>query len=395
MHTKSSVASATYYSDEISLREAVLKMLAFYRGFARALFPAAFFSALAAAAWVSFRPVYAVTAILDTPQLSLNEWRTFSPLLTDKALVQASLSAVAGLKDRERQTLEKSFLTPAFWESRIQYKTALRRDDVKESPNAEPKKTDTLGLEISITASDESAAAQRFEAMANHIRQAMIRHRLTAYLREQRQTVAQKRDETAIELIRQQFAVDQSNQRIADMQKLLEAYPELRRMDGATVVSVESGGGKYLSPLAQIVALKATISEANAGMRAVRRQQEEMALRGRFLAGIGTPPPLAGSDLAAWLDDRKKRLFASTDLQSPIAQEVSHDLDLHLQGPVLYADLWRFKTLPADFRTPILLRRPLPVGIAAFLAVWLLLPPVVLTFRAVRRVIAPPLPAAK
>lgn len=393
MHTKSSALSATYYSDEISLHETALKIRAFYRGFARVLFPAALFSALAAAAWVSFRPVYAVTAILDTPQLSLNEWRTFSPLLVDKGLVQASLSSMKGLGEKERAGLEQSFLTPKFWESHVQYRTALRRDDVKETPNADPKKTDTLGLEISIAARDESAAAQRFEAMASHIRQTMIRYRLTTYLQEQRQTVAQKHDETAIELIRQQFAVDQSYQRIADMQKLLKEYPELRRMDSATVVSVESGGGKYLSPLAQIVALEATISEANASMRAVRRQQDEMELRGRFLTNIGTLPPLAGSDLAAWLDDQKKRLFASTDLQSPIALEVSHDLDLHLQGPVLYADLWQFKTLPASFHTPILLRRPIPAGVITFLAVWLLLPPVMQTFRAIRRRIAPHLPA--
>ncbi|MBD9362459.1 hypothetical protein [Methylomonas fluvii] len=370
-----------------------MKIWTFYRGFARLLFPAALLTALAAAAWVSFRPVYAVTAILDAPQLSLNEWRTFSPLLADKALVQASLSAMTSLEDRERQTLEKNFLTPAFWESRIQYKTALRRDDIKETPNADPKKSDTLGLEISITASDEKAAAQRFEAMANHIRQTMIHHRLTNYLQEQRQTMARKRDETAIELIRQQFAVDLSEQRIADMQKLLKTYPELRRMDTTTVVSVESGGGKYLSPLAQIVALEATISEANASMRAVRRQQEEMALRGRFLAEIGTPPPLTGKDLAAWLNERKKTLFASTDQQSQITQEVSHDLDLHLLDPLLYTDLWQFKTLPTSFRTPILLRRPVPVAVITFLAVWLLLPPVVLTFRAIRRRITPHFPA--
>ncbi len=393
MHTKSSVPSTAHYPDEISLTEATLKIWTFYRGFARLLFPAALLTALAAAAWVSFRPVYAVTAILDAPQLSLNEWRTFSPLLADKALVQASLSAMTSLEDRERQTLEKNFLTPAFWESRIQYKTALRRDDIKETPNADPKKSDTLGLEISITASDEKAAAQRFEAMANHIRQTMIHHRLTNYLQEQRQTMARKRDETAIELIRQQFAVDLSEQRIADMQKLLKTYPELRRMDTTTVVSVESGGGKYLSPLAQIVALEATISEANASMRAVRRQQEEMALRGRFLAEIGTPPPLTGKDLAAWLNERKKTLFASTDQQSQITQEVSHDLDLHLLDPLLYTDLWQFKTLPTSFRTPILLRRPVPVAVITFLAVWLLLPPVVLTFRAIRRRITPHFPA--
>lgn len=394
MHTKSSVPSATPYSDEIYLHDTALKIWAFYRRFARLLFPAAFFSALVAATWVSFRPVYAVTAILDAPQLSLNEWRTFSPLLVDRALVQASLSSPDGPNDKELDALERNFLTPAFWESRIQYRTALRRDDVKEAPNADPKKTDTLGLEISITASDENTAVQRFETIAHHIRQAMIQHRLTSYLQEQRQIVARKRDETAIELIRQQFAVDLSKQRIADMQKLLQTYPELRHMDTTTVISVENGGGKYLSPLAQIVALEATISEANTSMRAVRRQQEEMELRGRFLAEIGTPPPLTGKDLAAWLKDRKKHLFASTDLQSPITQEVSHDLDLHLQEPMLYADLWQFKTLPTSFRTPILLRRPLPVGVLTFLAVCLLLPPIIMVFRATLRRTAPTLPVA-
>lgn len=388
MHTKSSNPSASDYSDEISLHDTILKVWVYYRGFARPLLPAAFFSALAAAFWVSFNPIYSVTAILDTPQLSLNDWRTFSPLLSDKALVQTSLSSVKELNQKETAELQRGFLRPKFWESRIKYKTALHRDDLKETPNAELKKSDTLGLQISITAQDENAAAQRFEAIANHIRQTMIWYRLTNYLLEQRQTVARQRDETAIELIRQQFAIELSNQRIAEMEKLLETYPELRRMDTTTVISVEGGGGRYLSPLAQIVALKATISEANAKMRTIRRQQEEIALRDNFLSSIGVPPAMSGSNLTAWLKERKNNLFMSTDTQSQIMQEVSHDLDMHLSEPLLYAQLWRFKTLPTSFRTPIFRRRPVPVAVITFLGVCLLLPPIASTFRFVRDLIS-------
>ncbi|AEG02005.1 hypothetical protein [Methylomonas methanica] len=388
MYTKSSNSSATDYSDEISLHDATLKLWLYYRGFARPLLPAALLSALAAAFWVSVNPLYAVTAILDTPQLSLNDWRTFSPLLTDKALVQTSLSSMKGLTQKETAELQRGFLTPKFWDSRIQYRTALRRDDLKDTPNAELKNTDTLGLEISITARDENAAAQKFEAMANHIRQTMIWYRVTNYLLDQRQIVARKRDETALELIQQQFVIDLSNQRIAEMQKLLETYPELRRMDTTTVVSVEGGGGNYLSPLAQIVALKATISEANAKMLTIRRQQEEMALRGNFLSSIGVLPAISGNSLTAWLKERKNSLFVSTDAQPQITQKVSHDLDMHLSEPLLYAELWRFKTLPASFGTPILLRRPVPVAVITFLAIWLLLPPIVSTFRVIRSLVS-------
>jgi hypothetical protein len=388
MHEESPENAAADYPDETALRELALKIWRFYRQFAQVVFPAALLGALAVGMWVSFNPLFEVTAILDTPQLSLNEWRSFSPLLADKALVEASLSATTELKKDDQEATAKSFITPKFWESRVQYRTALRRDDVKETPNAEPKKTDTLGLEITITTRDENSAAQHFESIANHIRQTMLWYRLKNYLQDQRQVVERKRDETAIELIQLQFAIDQSTQRVAEMQKLLATYPELRRIDGTTVISVESGGGKYLSPLAQIVALKATISETNATMRAVRRKQEEMDLRGRFLAGLGTLPALSGSQLAAWLKERKRTFFTSLDGQSPVVQEVSHDLDLHLNEPLLYADLWRFKTLPASFRTPILNRSPVPIGILVFLAVGLLLPAGIGAFRAGQRLLA-------
>lgn len=374
------------YADEIALRELAMKIWGFYRGYTRKALPIAVLCALLVAALVSLRPLYNVTAILDTPQLSLNDWRSFSPLLADKNRVQTSLSSMESLEEREGYA--RSFIVPKLWESSVQYKTALRRDDVKEAPNAEPKKTDTLGLEVSIAARDEKAAAQRLEIMAHHIRQTMIWFRLTNYLQEQRQQAARQQDASAIELIQQQFTIDQSNQRIAEMQKLLDTYPELRGMDTRAVISVENGGGKYLSPLAQIVALKATISEANATMRAVRRKQEEMDLRGRFLASIGTPPALSGSQLSAWLKERKKAFFASVDMQSPVAQEVSHDLDLHFSEPVLYAALWQYKTLPASFNSPILLRRPIPMGIATFLAVWLLFPLGVKAWRTARPLLA-------
>lgn len=385
MSAKSTATSTPDYSDETALLDQAAKLGRLYRRYLRITLPLAFIAAIAVGTWVSFHPVYNVSAILDTPKLTLNEWRSFVPMLSDKNGISASLSTLQDLDEKERDNYTKRFINPRFWETSVQYRTALRRDDIKETPNADPKTTDTLGLEITLSASDESKAVRRLEVMAQHLRQTMIRARLTNYLHEQQQLVAHSPDESALGLAKQQFLIDQSKQRIADMQALLDSYPELRRMDVNTVVSVADGGGKYLSPLAQIVALNATISEANATMRSIRRAQEEMQLRGKFLASLGPLPDVSGSQLAGWLSQRKNAFFKSIDLQSPVANEVSHSLDLSLSEPVWYAGLWQFKNLPANFNSPVLLRRPLPMGMAAFLLVSLLLPLVLAAILPARR----------
>jgi hypothetical protein len=361
-------------ADEISLGELANRILRFYRQFHRSILLSALVAGIAVAVLVSRFPSYSVAAIVDTPQLTLDEWRGLAPLLSDRNLIDASLSTQGNTAVPARDAFARLFQNPTFWENKVQYRSALRRDDIKDSPNIDLKNASTLGLSITITASDGGSAALKLDAIANHLRETLLWNRLQKYLQALQVDAAHKRAELEIKLIQSQFDIEQNSQRATEMRALLATFPELRSMDASTVVSVEGGGDKYMAPLAQVVALEATISEAKADMRAARRDLEKLDWYDQFLAATASAAKetYLGTALAATLLKQRAAIFGDAAASSA-AREVDQELALTINGERLRADLWRFKALPALPSGTIPSRNPLTMGAAAFLVVFLAL----------------------
>ena len=101
---KPSSDSRPVIRDEISLADVALGALRFQRDFARLILPLAILVSIAAAALVAFRPQFEARAVLDTPKLSLDEWRRLVPILHDPPLVAGTLASIE-LDSAERERL--------------------------------------------------------------------------------------------------------------------------------------------------------------------------------------------------------------------------------------------------------------------------------------------------
>jgi len=351
---------------ETSLGDLILGILNFFRQFGLLLIPLALLLALMAAVLVSFRPAYKVTALLDAPTMTLEEWRRLQPMLLDRKLVIASLASDK-LPDEVREVLQRQFLRPNYWESRVSYRSAVERDDIRQQVNIDPKTVGALGLAVSLTARDDEAAMLQLEAIAWHVRQAMLWSGLRDYLDSLRQQTLERRPELQLAQIRQQFSIQQNMQQTEDMQKLLEEYPELRRNEINTVVSVGDGGGKYLPPLAQIVALQASITESRASLRQVQRELEQLDWRQRFLDRVDAQAPEIHSGVAldALLQAQWRELFADAATDS-VKQQVAREIELNLAKERWRVQQIRYKAMPALPTVPVPTRRPLLVAVVIF-----------------------------
>lgn len=344
---------------ETSLGELLLDLLRFYRRFGRLLLlPAVLLGALAAG-WAAQHPLYRATAILDVPDLTLQEWREAMPLLWDRERLAAAFPQAAG---DEGGAFARQLGDPAFWENRVQYRTSLRIGDVRDAPNADVRNTRVLGLEVSLPVVDAAQAQRRFELIGEQIRQALLWNNLDRFLRE-RTAEAAGRQGLQAKILEVHFDIEQRRQRIAAMQALLERYPQLKSMDASSVTSVQDGGGNYLAPLTQIVALEAGNAESEGQERQLRRDYERLDWYARLLGDARSLPLGArpGSQLLDYL--RRQTAPLQQDAATPdVARQVAEEIGQRLDSLALRDRASTFKAYADIAKSRVWNRRPTLVG---------------------------------
>ncbi|SHM56532.1 hypothetical protein SAMN05216593_101552 [Pseudomonas asturiensis] len=351
--------------DEISLGELIIGVLRFYQRYGRLLVIPSLVLAISCAWWISGRPLYDVSAMLEVPDASLEEWRQSQSFLWDQRWVAHTFG------DLDGQTapiqLKRLALTPVFWTNTVRYRSALNKDDIRDVPVAEVQKTRSLGLDLRLRVKDENQAFQTFELLTRHVRQALLANSLISLTRDGQQALARK-PLLNLELLQTDFQIGQERQRIEDMRQLLERYPELRQMENTTVVSVSDGGGKYLAPLAQIVALETTVSELQARSRKTRHELEKLDWTAQLLTGMDQAIRNAssGDAIIGKLRENRARLLADHPQLSSGAQEVVQDMDLKLALADARQQAIGIKTRSALSSKPILARRPFMIGLLVF-----------------------------
>ncbi len=351
--------------DETSLGELFLRVLRFYQRFGRLLLLPALVLSVCAAWWVAQRPLYNVTALVEVPDISLEEWRQTQSFLWDERWVAKSFSDADGGSTPPQ--LKRMALNPAYWARTVLYRSALNRDDLRDVPVAELQKTRGLGLSLSVQARDDAQASRTFELLTRHVREALLANSLIGLIREGQQALA-RRPQLHLDLLQTDFDIEQYRQRIEDMRRLLERYPELRHMEANTVVSVSDGGGKYLAPLPQIVALEATVSELQAKSRKLRRELEKLDWTTQLLTGMDQTVRnvSSGEEIIDRLRENRNKLLADNPQLPTVAQEAVQDMSLKLALAEARQQAIGIKTRSALSSVLVTARNPVVVGLIVF-----------------------------
>lgn len=366
-------ADAPARTDEASLGDLFIGILNFYVSQGRRVLLIALLCTAPLVLWVANNPIYQLTALLDAPTLSLDKWRQIEPVLPDKALIKINLEKnLADSSEAERQQLFNRFSNPDFWRNSIRYRSALRRDDILDAPSANLQKASTLGLELSIRASSDDQSKRLQQLMISQIREAMVLDGARSLINDWQTLVIDKRPVLQRRLFDKKLAVRLNRSRIEDMQQLLAKYPELRQVERNTVVSVQDGGGRYLSPLAQIVALESLISENTSQIKTAEFELERLEYYEQVVSNIDESLSTihSGHDLAQQLITRAN-LLQQVGGSSLAATEVRADVLSQVQSLLSKPQLLKLKATTDLPSKPIMTRRPLIVGAGVFVLVFL------------------------
>lgn len=360
--------------DEISLAELAMRALQFYQHFGRLLLLIAFLAALAVASWVAIRPLYSVTALLEVPNVTLEEWRQAQQFLWDKRWVDHAFGGDQLEGNLQSMQLRNRALSPEFWTNTVRYRFSLNRADIRDIPATQFQSSGGLGLELNLQVRDEEQAELTIGALTQQVREALLANRLIDLVRVSQATL-DRRPQLKLDVLRANFDIEQSRQRITDMRQLLERYPDMQHLETSTLFSVSDGGGKYLSPLPQIVALESTVSELQAKVRTAQRELEKLAWTDRLLAGMDEVIRQAssGQSILNKLKDNREQVFAPSAQLNAAAREAAEDINVKLAQAESRQKAIGIKTRSAISATPVAHRNPLTVGLAAFLLVFVTL----------------------
>ncbi|GJN49044.1 MULTISPECIES: hypothetical protein [Pseudomonas] len=355
------------HHDEISLVELALRALKFYQRFGRLLLLLALLAAFAVAAWIANRPLYGVSALLEVPKVTLEEWRQAQSFLWDKRWVDHAFGDHQSAAAPDRMQLRNRALNPEFWLQNVRYRSSLNRDDARDIPVAQIQNSTGLGLEFTLRVSDEEQASQTINALARQVREAFLANSLIDLARTS-QAALDHRPQLKLDVLKAEFDIEQNRQRIADMRQLLERYPDLRHLETSTLFSVSDGGGKYLSPLPQIVALESTISELQAKARAAQRELDKLDWTERLLAGVDDTirNATSGEDILDKLKSNREQVLAASAQQNSAAREAAEDINIKLAQAESRQQAIGIKTRSAISTMPVMQRNPLVMGGAAF-----------------------------
>lgn len=353
--------------DEISLAELALRALQFYQRFGRLLALIALLAALVVAGWAISRPLYSVIALLEVPKVTLEEWRQSQPFLWDKRWVDRAFGDEQSEDDPQQQLLRTRALNPEYWANTVRYRSSLNRDDARDVPVAQIQSSGGLGLELSLRVRDEEQAGRTIEALSRQVREALLANSLIDLVRTS-QASLDRRPQLKLDVLNAEFDIEQNRQRIADMRQLLERYPDLRHLETSTLFSVSDGGGKYLSPLPQIVALESTVSELQAKARTAQRELETLDWKERLLAGVDDTirNATSGKDILDKLKSNREQVLAASAQPNAAAREAAEDINVKLAQAESRQQAIGIKTRSAISRMPVMQRNPLIMGGAAF-----------------------------
>lgn len=162
----------------------------------------------------------------------------------------------------------------------IYTQTRIETRDVGES-KLDRSEPGVSALHLSFAAAEPKTSVAGIKLLAAYVQDTLLRDSILTQLIRQAAIAHSIRLSANAESLDRRFAIAQIEATLRDLRRIVQQYPSSARLEGRQVVSVEGEGGRYLSPIAQIVAAESRLSEARRELDRLARltRQADAALR--------------------------------------------------------------------------------------------------------------------
>ncbi|MGL4576483.1 MAG: hypothetical protein ACRCV9_16985 [Burkholderiaceae bacterium] len=239
---------------------------------------------------------------------TLAEYKRFSDVLANKTSLAQFISQSA-VPEKVRNALNdlnsqadpfRQAFTPIF---------RVSKADLKELGES-PKESDfssrqILGARLTITHRDPAVARESIVLLANYTREELLRYQLVENVSQRLVKLREDIPRLENETLAERFNIDQMQSKIAELRKIVDAYPKLPNFESRQVISIDRGTEKFLSPLAQQVAAESEVVQIRQNLNAKERELRMAALELQYLGEAQKliTAEASGSALAIKLSD--------------------------------------------------------------------------------------------
>lgn len=295
---------------------------------------------------------YQSEGYLKINNLTPAAYRIYQPTFLNRDRFRA-YAAEVGLKDSQSVDFVEGLLSlpPEIFDKFASFTRSVTPKDSKDNIIGKEKEANTvyLGIELKIPGATPEMAQVRSKIFSEYFVDSIIYADLVSWIDSAVLTREADSYSNKLATIRVKRGIDETEKRLDAMRSLVKRYPDASRMEVRQVLSIEKGGERFLSPVAQIVAAESSIVDARIELVALLRKQKQIDLTHEFYkqAAAVRVTTNSGRELLKRLRVLKEGVFKNLPAEDEVGMEVVNEISLDLeQRQVSYTTGFKFLSGP-------------------------------------------------
>lgn len=283
---------------------------------------------------------YQSEGYLKINNLTPATYRIYQPTLLNIDRFRA-YTAEIGLKDSQSVDFieELLSLSPEKLDKFASLTRSVTVKDAKENIIGKEKdkelNTVYLGIDLKIPGSTPEMAQVRSKIFAEYYVDSIIYADLSTWVDHVIMTREIDAYSNKLDTIRVKRGIDEAEKKLDALRALVKRYPDASRMEVRQVLSIENGGERFLSPVAQIVAAESANVDARIELLTLLRKQKQIDLTHAFYKQAAQARSTTNSGreflkkLLALKDGVAKNILAADEDGMEVVNEISRELEKH------------------------------------------------------------------
>ena len=297
-------------------------------------------------------------------------YRIYQPTFLNRDRFRA-YAAEVGLKDPQSVGFVEGLLTlpPEVLDKFASFNRSVTPKDSKDNIIGKDKEAGTvyLGIELKIPGPNPETAQTRSKIFSEYFVDSIMYADLVSWIDSAVLAREAASYSNKLATIRVKRGIEETEKRLDALRSLIKRYPDASRMEVRQVLSIEKGGERFLSPVAQIVAAESSIVDARIELVTLLRRQKQIDLTHEFYkqAAQARASTNSGRALIKKLIAIRDGLFKSASTADEEVREVFNEISLGLeQRNVSYTTGFKFLSGPTLPETKIK-KSPLMIALGA------------------------------
>ncbi|ABF11113.1 hypothetical protein, contains a RNR_PFL super-family (plasmid) [Cupriavidus metallidurans CH34] len=193
-----------------------------------------------------------------------------------------------------------------------------------------PLDSSILGFTISFRGASPESAAARVRLMGDYLRDAMLRQGLLDVIHQRAGEVRAEKQKLDNKLIGKRAELEEATRKLNALKEIAAKYPEASKYESRQLLSSNTDGSRYLSPVMQLVGVESSIADIRNTLVSLERDAAQNDLRLKFYVGAEkiNPSVKSGEELFKDFKDLRAETFKDVRLDDDRVREVVNGIDL-------------------------------------------------------------------